>query len=45
AAGLAGIAVEAGRSLILESPVTLARADALGLFIVGFTATEPTDGQ
>ncbi|RWG31813.1 MAG: DUF1009 domain-containing protein [Mesorhizobium sp.] len=45
AAGLAGIAVEAGRSLILEGPATLARANALGLFIVGFPATEPTDGQ
>ena len=35
AAGLAGIAVEAGRSLILEGPTTLSRANALGLFIVG----------
>ncbi|MDX8477750.1 LpxI family protein [Mesorhizobium sp. VK24D] len=45
AAGLAGIAVEAGRSLILEGPTTLARANALGLFIVGFPATEPADGR
>ncbi|TPM35933.1 LpxI family protein [Mesorhizobium sp. B2-3-5] len=44
AAGLAGIAVEAGRSLILEGPVTLARANALGLFIVGLPATEPPHG-
>ncbi|NUS21638.1 MAG: UDP-2,3-diacylglucosamine diphosphatase LpxI [Mesorhizobium sp.] len=40
AAGLAGIAVEAGRSLILEGPATLARANALGLFIVGLPSTE-----
>ncbi|WP_245420348.1 MULTISPECIES: UDP-2,3-diacylglucosamine diphosphatase LpxI [unclassified Mesorhizobium] len=45
AAGLAGIAVEAGRSLILEGPATLARANALGLFIVGLPATEPADGR
>jgi DUF1009 family protein len=38
AAGLAGIAVEAGRSLILEGPATLARANELGLFIVGLAA-------
>ncbi|RRH99249.1 LpxI family protein [Mesorhizobium tamadayense] len=44
-AGLAGIAVEAGRSLILEGPETLSRANALGLFIVGFPATEPADGR
>ena len=41
AAGLAGIAVEAGRSLILEGPETLSRANALGLFIVGLAAKEP----
>ncbi|KUM24789.1 hypothetical protein AU467_06585 [Mesorhizobium loti] len=45
AAGLAGIAVEAGRSLILEGPATLSRANALGLFIVGLPATEPADGR
>ena len=44
AAGLAGIAVEAGRSLILEGPATLARANALGLFIVGLPTTEPANG-
>ena len=44
AAGLAGIAVEAGRSLILEGPATLARANELGLFIVGLAAAEPTHG-
>lgn len=35
AAGLAGIGVEAGRSLVLEAGKTIERADALGLFIVG----------
>ncbi|MEO5758588.1 MAG: LpxI family protein [Mesorhizobium sp.] len=44
AAGLAGIAVEAGRSLILEGPATIARANALGLFIVGLPAAEPVHG-
>lgn len=38
AAGLAGIAVEAGRSLILEGPETISRANALGLFIIGLPA-------
>lgn len=36
AAGLAGIAVEAERSLMLESGETIRRADALGLFVLGF---------
>lgn len=44
-AGLAGIAVEAGRSLILEAPDTIARANALGLFIVGLPVEEPAHGQ
>lgn len=35
AAGLAGVAVEAGRSFILDFERTIARADALGLFVVG----------
>jgi len=34
-AGLTGIAVEAGGSLILQARETVARADAAGLFIVG----------
>ncbi len=38
AAGLAGIAVEAERSLVLQSGETVRRADALGLFILGFPA-------
>jgi DUF1009 family protein len=45
AAGLAGIAVEAGRSLILEGPATIARANALGLFINGLPAAEPAHGH
>ncbi len=35
AAGFCGMAVEAGGSLIVDQDKTLARADALGLFIVG----------
>lgn len=45
AAGLAGIAVEAGRSLILEGPAVVARANALGLFVVGLPAAEPAHGK
>lgn len=45
AAGLAGIAVEAGRSLVLEGPETIASANALGLFVIGLpAATEPHNG-
>ena len=35
AAGLAGIAVEAGRSLVLERPALVAAADRAGLFVTG----------
>jgi DUF1009 family protein len=35
AAGLAGIVVEAGKSLILDRELTIARANELGIFIVG----------
>ncbi|HAX91234.1 MAG TPA: DUF1009 domain-containing protein [Rhodospirillaceae bacterium] len=35
AAGLSGIAVEAGRSLILDREKTIEAADMLGIFIVG----------
>lgn len=34
-AGLRGIAMQAGRSILVDRAKTLARADALGLFIVG----------
>ena len=40
AAGLAGIGVEAGRSLILDFSEVVSRADALGLFVVGLTAEQ-----
>lgn len=36
-AGFAGIAVEAGGSLILDKERVISKADALGLFIVGIT--------
>lgn len=36
AAGLKGIAVEAGAALIVDAPQTAATADRLGLFLVGF---------
>lgn len=39
-AGLAGIAGEAGRLLVLERDAVIARADALGLFIIGLEAPE-----
>ncbi len=39
-AGLAGIAVEAGRSLVLDRREMVARADELGLFVVGIDRNE-----
>lgn len=39
-ARLAGIAVEAGAGLIIDAEETAAEADALGLFIYGFTEEE-----
>lgn len=44
AAGLAGIAVEAGRSLVMDGPDMIARADALGLFVIGLPAREDGHG-
>jgi DUF1009 family protein len=41
AAGLAGIAVEAGRSFVLQQAETIGRADELGVFIVGIGAAKP----
>ena len=38
AAGLAGIAVEAGAALVLDRALCVARADAAGVFIVGIAA-------
>ncbi len=39
-AGLAGVAVEAGRSLLLEREATIAAADEAGLFLLGITAED-----
>ena len=41
AAGLAGIAEEAGRALVLERAATLESADRLGLFVTGLDRTRP----
>ena len=35
-AGLRGIAVEAGETLVVDQPAVVAEADKLGLFLVGF---------
>jgi DUF1009 family protein len=40
-AGLAGIAVESGGTLIVDRPAVIERADALGLFVYGFGPSEP----
>lgn len=40
AAGLAGVAVDAGNSFILDFDSTVARADELGLFIIGLEPGE-----
>lgn len=42
AAGLAGIAVEAGRALVLERGETLARAQRRGLFVTGLDRDPPS---
>ncbi len=44
AAGLAGIAVEAGHSLVLEGPTLIERANALGLFVLGLPEKGSVDG-
>lgn len=41
AAGLVGIAVEAGSSLVLNGPEMIGKADALGLFVIGLPPREP----
>lgn len=38
AAGLAGIAVEAGRALVIDRPAVVAAADAAGLFVTAFAS-------
>ena len=40
AAGLRGIAVEAGHSLILDRPEVIRRADHAGMFVFGFEAND-----
>ncbi len=45
AAGLAGVAVEAGGALISDREETLALADAAGLFVVGIDQTALAGGQ
>lgn len=39
-AKLAGIAVEAGRSFVLDGPEVIRQADSLGLFVIGLPAGE-----
>lgn len=43
-AGLRGVALEAGRSLILEREATVSTADASGIFIVGIAAGDIKHG-
>ena len=45
AAGLAGIAVEAGRSLVLERATLIAEADAGGLFVAGILPERTEAGR
>lgn len=40
AAGLVGIGIEAGRSFVLDAAGVFARADALGVFIIGLDGSE-----
>lgn len=41
AAGLSGIALEAGRALVLERAAVVAFADAAGLFVIGIDRNQP----
>jgi DUF1009 family protein len=45
AAGLAGVAVEAGHSLVLDGPTMVEKADALGLFVVGLPPKGTANGR
>jgi UDP-2,3-diacylglucosamine hydrolase len=45
AAGLAGIAVEAGRALVVEREAMIAAADAAGLFVVGIERNTTGEGR
>lgn len=40
AAGLAGVAVEAGRAIVIDGTETAAEADRLGIFVYGFPGRE-----
>ncbi|MEO0400222.1 MAG: UDP-2,3-diacylglucosamine diphosphatase LpxI [Pseudomonadota bacterium] len=40
AAGLAGVAVEEGRALLLDAEAAIAEADKAGLFVYGFSASD-----
>lgn len=44
AAGLRGIAIEAGETLVVDQPAVVAEADTLGLFLVGFADHSETRG-
>lgn len=44
AAGLAGVAVEAGRALVLEEQAMIAAADAAGIFVCGIEPTLANGG-
>lgn len=44
AAGLAGIAVEAGRALVLEEAKLIKAADAHGIFVCGIDQALPSRG-
>ena len=41
-AGLAGIAVEAGATLVLDMEATVQKADQAGLFVIGVNASDQT---
>ena len=43
AAGLAGIAIEAGRALIMKKREVIAAADAAGLFVIAFAPSDYSD--
>src|SRR5262249_42217774 len=43
AAGLAGIAIEAGRTLIVNKHAVADAADAAGLFVTAFTPSDASD--
>lgn len=45
AAGLSGIAVEAGRSLVMEAGRVIEAADRLGLFVIGLPAKDDVHGD